>query len=193
MKRGRPREFDRTEALEQAMILFWRNGYRGVSLDDLTDAMSITRPSLYAAFGDKETLFLAAVDYYKETVIMPRFLQLMGADDLAVGLSNFFDELCPLISSKDTPGCFIACMLTQESVESPEVKAKLADLINGADFGFARIFEKHRSQLQDSCEPAEAAQLTTAVVHGLAVRARSGASAEELAAIGKNFVRIICK
>lgn len=193
MKRGRPREFDRTEALDKAMMLFWRNGYRGVSLDDLTDAMSITRPSLYAAFGDKETLFLAAVDYYKETVLMPRFLRLMDADDLLVGLSDFFDELSSKISTKEAPGCFIACMLTQDTVESPAVKAKLADLINGADFGFTKILEKHRTQLKEGCQPEAAAQLMTAVLHGLAVRARSGASADELAAIGKNFVRTICK
>ncbi|MFN8659786.1 MAG: TetR/AcrR family transcriptional regulator [Candidatus Obscuribacterales bacterium] len=55
------------------MVLFWRNGYRGVSLDDLTRAMEITRPSLYGAFGDKERLFLQAVDHYRETVLFPPF------------------------------------------------------------------------------------------------------------------------
>src|SRR5258708_38243130 len=63
--RGRPRSFDRDEALERAMDVFWRQGYQATSLSDLTAAMGINPPSLYAAFGDKEHLFLAAVERYE--------------------------------------------------------------------------------------------------------------------------------
>src|ERR1700731_4477174 len=65
MKRGRPRAFDRDAALHRAMELFWRRGYETTSISDLTAAMEITAPSLYAAFGDKERLYLEAVERYK--------------------------------------------------------------------------------------------------------------------------------
>src|SRR5215213_8653064 len=64
MKRGRPRQFDAERALDAALMLFWRHGYEGTSLAALTDAMGINVPSLYAAFGNKETLFRKALDRY---------------------------------------------------------------------------------------------------------------------------------
>src|SRR5438445_3107154 len=66
LRRGRPREFDVEKALERAMNVFWRKGYEGASLPDLTRAMGINRPSLYAAFGNKESLFRKALDRYAE-------------------------------------------------------------------------------------------------------------------------------
>src|SRR3954463_3624794 len=64
--RGRPRKFDADQALDAALAVFWRKGYEGASLPDLTEAMGINRPSLYAAFGNKEELFRRAVDRYVE-------------------------------------------------------------------------------------------------------------------------------
>src|SRR5437762_10822949 len=66
MPRGRPREFDTEQALDAALEVFWRKGYEGASLPDLTEAMGINRPSLYAAFGNKEELFRTVVTRYVE-------------------------------------------------------------------------------------------------------------------------------
>src|SRR5712692_5869572 len=66
MPRGRPREFDREAALERAIDVFWRHGYEATSVSDLTAAMGVNPPSLYAAFGDKEKLFLEAVERYQQ-------------------------------------------------------------------------------------------------------------------------------
>src|SRR5438309_11392407 len=66
MPRGRPREFDREAALERAMQVFWRHGYEATSVSDLTRAMGINPPSLYAAFGDKEQLYLSAIERYEQ-------------------------------------------------------------------------------------------------------------------------------
>ena len=64
MGAGRQREFDKRVALDAAMKVFWANGYSGTSLSDLTDVMGINKPSLYAAFGNKEALFISALDHY---------------------------------------------------------------------------------------------------------------------------------
>ena len=64
MVAGRPRKFDKEHALEAAMLVFWRNGYSGTSLADLTNAMAINKPSMYAAFGNKEQLFKASLEQY---------------------------------------------------------------------------------------------------------------------------------
>jgi len=66
MPRGRPRKFDADQALDAALTVFWRKGYEGASLQDLTAAMGISRPSLYAAFGNKESLFRRVLDRYAE-------------------------------------------------------------------------------------------------------------------------------
>ena len=66
LQKGRPREFDADEALDRALEIFWRKGYEGASLAELTEAMGINRPSLYAAFGNKEALFRRALDRYAE-------------------------------------------------------------------------------------------------------------------------------
>jgi AcrR family transcriptional regulator len=119
MSKGRPREFNTTDALDQALLVFWRKGYRGTSLDDLTDVMQINRPSLYAAFGDKEKLFLAAVDQYREKYLVPRVRKLLSCDNLREGLADFFRSMSGVIIENETPpGCLIACLLSEESCES---------------------------------------------------------------------------
>ena len=94
---GRPRAFDRDQALERALDLFWRNGYEGASLSDLTEAMGINPPSLYAAFGNKEELFCKALDRYGER--HDEFLRSSGAAEgerchrcAAYRLGGFFDR-----------------------------------------------------------------------------------------------------
>ena len=84
MAAGRPRAFDKEKALEAAMLVFWRNGYAGTSMADLTDAMGINKPSLYAAFGNKEQLFVAAVEQYMR-LISPS-LDYLYAPDLPLPL-----------------------------------------------------------------------------------------------------------
>jgi AcrR family transcriptional regulator len=192
MSRGRPREFDKQTALKQATMMFWRNGYRGVSLDDLTQAMNINKPSLYAAFGDKEALFLAAIDHYRDTVTLPIFMELMECEKLAPGLEKFFKSLAKIVTSKDTPGCLVACMLSQESCESQAIKDKLAQTIEKADKGFTQLLINHKNELRPSVDPESAGSFLTSVLHGISIRARSGATTKDLAPIAEFAIKSIC-
>ena len=97
MNKGRPREFDTQEALSKAILVFWEKGYRGTSLDDLTEAMEINRPSLYSAFGDKQQLFLMAVDQYRDRYIVPVVRKLLTCENLRDGLTEFFRSMVSLL------------------------------------------------------------------------------------------------
>jgi len=170
------------------MLVFWRNGYRGTSLDDLTEALNINRPSLYAAFGDKEKLFLESVDFYRDQFMVPTARVLLEAEDLREGLESFFRAFLNLVLGKDTPpGCFVACLLSEECCDSDAIKDKLAGLISSADRAFAKAFQRHQSVLRAPLTPEQAAKLLTSTIHGLAVRARSGASRSEIIGVCRAF------
>jgi AcrR family transcriptional regulator len=90
--RGRPRSYDRDEVLDRAAELFWANGFSATSLDDLSAAMGMGRPSIYNAFGDKEALFLCALQRYRETVGLTPLRALEAEDSIRQGLGAFFRQ-----------------------------------------------------------------------------------------------------
>lgn len=106
MPRGRPREFDTEQALFQAMKLFWQQGYQGTSLDDLSKTMGVTKPSLYAAFGDKEQLFLKAFDRYSQ-LYGGRVQQAVAAHtDAYKAVEAYLNTIADILSDIDNPaGC----------------------------------------------------------------------------------------
>lgn len=106
MPRGRPREFNTEQALFQAMKLFWQQGYQGTSLDDLSKTMGVTKPSLYAAFGDKEQLFLKAFDRYSQ-LYGGRVQQAVAAQtNIYQAVKAYLDTIADILSDIDNPaGC----------------------------------------------------------------------------------------
>ena len=106
MPRGRPRQFDTEQALLQAMKLFWQQGYQGTSLDDLSKIMGVTKPSVYAAFGDKEQLFLKAFDCYSQ-LYGGRVRQAVAAQtDAYQAVKAYLDTIADILSDIDNPaGC----------------------------------------------------------------------------------------
>ncbi len=130
-QKGRPREVDRDKALDKALHAFWKNGYEGTSLSDLTEAMGINRPSIYAAFGSKEELFRSALDRYAETG--PGFMQRKALEEptaYAVVTSLLKCHAEGLTDPKHPPGCLVVqgaliCGDAAESVKE-ELKARRA-------------------------------------------------------------------
>ena len=131
MAMGRPREFDLDKALDQALEVFWRNGYEGASIADLTDAMGINPPSLYAAFGNKEGLFRKALDRYVEqrTEFWNEALEAPTArevvEHLLRGSADFLTEEC------NPPGCLfvrsaLACSEAEDAIRR-ELAARRAE------------------------------------------------------------------
>ncbi len=192
MSRGRPRQFNTEEALKRAMLVFWRRGYRGTSLDDITVALQINRPSVYAAFGDKEALFLQVVDYYRNQFLQPAVIKLLQCENLHEGLETYFRSQSNVISgSGHPPGCMIACLLSEECCESDAIKQKLTSFIDTADHNFTTLFENHRDELNPVLTPAQAGKLLLSTLQGIAIRARSGAKRKELLEIGEVYLKLV--
>jgi len=180
--RGRPREFDIEKALDRALKVFWRKGYEGASLPDLTKAMRINRPSLYAAFGNKEALFRKVLDRYVEgpAAYVREALDEPTARAVAERLLGGAIDL--LTDPRNPQGCLmvqgaLACGEAAESVRRELVARRVA-----GEVAVRQRFERARADgdLPADAGPADLARYVVTVIRGMAVQAAGGASREEL-------------
>ena len=179
--RGRPREFDTELALGAALRVFWAKGYEGASLSDLTDEMGITRPSLYAAFGNKEALFRQALDLYERDKLtyIGDAIEAPTARDVAERL---------LMGSVDaaTTGDCKGCMGVIASVACQSVEPSIRDDVNARAESSRRAIIARMQQAIDAGEfrvATEAEAITRyllAIMQGISVQAQWGASRDEL-------------
>ena len=187
---GRPPSFDRDDALRAAMLAFWRHGYETTSVSDLTAAMGLAAPSLYAAFGDKERLFLEAVRLYagdpddlaRDLADAPTARE--GARRMLLGAAEAF-------TGETTPrGCLLASSAASGSEKAARVQAAIAairrDVIAALEARIARDVD--RGILPRDADPTALATLTVAVVQGLSVLARDGAGRATLVATAEAAV-----
>jgi AcrR family transcriptional regulator len=182
MAMGRPRAFDADAALDEATEVFWRHGYEGATIAQLTEAMGINPPSLYAAFGSKEGLLKAALDRYsaKRAAFMEKILNAPTAREVA-------DRMLMGIADTQTdpanpPGCFLvqgglACGTGSENVPF-ELAARRAQTEDQLRERFVRA--KAEGDLKETADPAALARYISAVTAGMGVMASSGADREAL-------------
>jgi AcrR family transcriptional regulator len=189
-KRGRPPEFQRGAALDAALATFWQRGYSGASLDDLTTAMDLNKPSLYAAFGNKEQLYEAAVDHYVAN-IGASYLAPLAAPKLRAALDGFFDAMIDGVCGKHGPrGCIVACTLPAEAGASNAAQAKLAAVLAQLDGALvARIAAAQQAgEIAKRRDVRALGQLVTSGMLALSIRARAGASKRALRAVADEIV-----
>jgi AcrR family transcriptional regulator len=180
--RGRPREFDADDALAAALRVFWTRGYEGASLSELTEAMGITRPSLYACFGNKEALFKKALDLYEteKMAYMQTALDAPTARGVAERLLH--GALANQASSCDPKGCLgvissVACGAEAEAIKA-EVVARRASSMAALVQRFERA--KADGDLPDGVEPEALAHYLIALLQGLSVQAGTGMCCDNL-------------
>jgi AcrR family transcriptional regulator len=195
-RRGRPRAYDPDTALARAADVFWRNGYDGTSLDDLVAATGMNRPSLYAAFGDKRDLYLKTLARYRDSARAVTLTLLADDPPLRVFLDRFYKAALDLYLAGEggARGCYtIGTAATQATVDS-KVRAFLAEGVRNSDAFLAEQFSRarERGEIPRSADPAMLAQLATATLHTLAVRARAGLPRRELAALVATAIDVIC-
>ncbi|HYP15041.1 MAG TPA: TetR/AcrR family transcriptional regulator [Bryobacteraceae bacterium] len=188
---GRPREFDTDAALEKAMRLFWAKGYEGTSVADLTETLGISRPSLYAAFGDKQSLFRAALERYAAgpAGYVAAALAQSTAREVA---EHLLRGAADLQASLRHPG---GCLLVNGAIACGDDAAPIRQtLIAHRAAGVAllrRRFEQAKAQndLPEDSDPAALARFLAAVVYGMAVLASSGASRTELEQVTRTAIK----
>jgi AcrR family transcriptional regulator len=180
--KGRPREFDVDQALEEALRLFWRKGYEGTTLPDLTRAMGINRPSLYAAFGSKEELFRKALDRYHEGPAGYSVAALCEPTARAVAERLLFGTIDLVTDRRNPSGCLtvqaaLSCGETAESVRRELIARRV-----GGEAAVRKRFERALAEgdLPAGSSPADLARYVMAVVYGMAVQAAGGASRAQL-------------
>jgi AcrR family transcriptional regulator len=184
--RGRPREFDRDAALRRAMKLFWERGYEGTSLGDLTEAMRISKPSLYAAFGCKEDLFREAVALYDATAGGETNRALREERTARQAVEAMLRGNAELSSTRGSPsGCMIVLAAALGSPESRHARDHVAALRRrGQELLHQRLEQAVvERDLPAGIDTARLAAFYTTVLHGLSIHARDGASRKALHAI----------
>ncbi|WP_437204728.1 TetR/AcrR family transcriptional regulator [Planctomicrobium sp. SH664] len=191
MPPGRPRAFDIDHALGQAMKVFWEKGYEGASLPELTRAMGINRPSLYAAFGNKESLFHKVIDHYlsgpgceaKDSLSMPTSREVV---------KHWLQSRVSLATSPEQPrGCLMvqSALACGEGAES--IRRELIRRRRNSELGLQARFQQaiDEGDLPAEADAAALARYLSAVTYGLAVQAAGGASRQELEGVVDLVVR----
>jgi AcrR family transcriptional regulator len=194
--RGRPRAYDPRAALRQATGAFWKTGYSATSLDDISAATGMNRPSLYAAFGDKHALYLEALAQYWRLSLAATREALAGDGPLDEALMRAYDAALSIyFSGEGRPrGCFVIGTAVAEAVEDTDIRDSLAVGFRAIDADFEGRFRiaLERGELPSDADPAALGILASATMHSIAVRARAGIPRAELRELAVKAVKVIC-
>jgi AcrR family transcriptional regulator len=192
MPQGRPREFNTDEALDAALLLFWRHGFEGTSLAALTEAMGINVPSLYAAFGNKEALFKKALDRYlqRPASYLPRALEEPTARGAAERLFRGAIEMA--MNPRHPDGCLLVHGALVSGPGAESVRQELARRRAGAE---ARVRERFEWAIQSgdlarNVDAAKLARFIVTVIWGMSVQAAGGATRRQLEEVAAEAMRV---
>ena len=191
MAMGRPRAFHMDQALDQALHVFWEKGYAGTSITDLTEAMGINPPSLYAAFGNKEKLFKKALDRYeglRDQILEEAF----AAPTAREAVTRLLEGTAERLSDKCNPrGCLMVQGALSGGEECEAVKRDLASRRARVEALIRKRLRraKREGDLPSDADAAALARFVATVMHGMAVQAAGGVAPKELRAIVNTALR----
>jgi len=183
--RGRPRAFDPDAALQAAMLVFWKNGYEGASMNDLVDATGMNKPSLYAAFGDKEALFLKALARYGERVATAQSELLESEPEIRTALELLMRRSAASLTDPALPGgCLVVTGIadcgTGGMPSLPE--SALREALSASESVIFRRLDRARREgaLPDGLDPGATASMVASFMAGMGVQAKAGATRAKL-------------
>jgi AcrR family transcriptional regulator len=197
-RRGRPPAYDSEQALTQAMETFWTLGYEGTSLDDLSAATGMNRPSLYGAFGDKRALFLKALMAYRARGELGLSKLLGETDSVRSALVNTCAAALTIYFSGEGPaarGCFLTGAALVGAVDDPELRQALLEGLEDIDRALLALFEhgQRTGEVARGADTEALAFMASALLHSLSVRARAGASQVDLVRAAAKGVDILLR
>jgi AcrR family transcriptional regulator len=183
--KGRPREFDLDEALTAALRVFWSKGYEGASLTELTEAMGITRPSLYAAFGNKESLFRKALDLYEREKLAYINEALEAPTARGVVERLLRGSLENQTSECEPKGCLRVISSVACGIEAESIRADVIARRASSNRALAERFERAKTEgdLPSHVDIGGLTAYLSAILQGMAIQAGAGASREQLEAL----------
>ena len=190
--RGRPRSFDTEEVLGRVRGVFMEKGFAAASLDELSEAAGLNRPSLYAAFGDKEQLYIQTLRHYGTTSIEAMDKVLAGPGTIEQRLAKVYMAAIDFYTAPPSKlGCMIVGTAAVESPTHPEIATAAGELLAAIEKSLERAFTA--SSLPAEPTPAARARMAGAILYAIAIRARIGMKASELRAFAHSMVPVICR
>lgn len=194
-RRGRPRAYEPDVVLGKALDLFRQGGFAATSLDDLSAVTGMNRPSLYGAFGDKRELYMKTYQRYRDEARAAMEDIFRTEQPIRKRLEQIYAVALGIyLSGDDGPrGCFTVMTAGSEAIADAEIRAMVQDALSGADKAFAYCFRhaKEKGELPDGADPAALAQVASATLHSIAIRARARLPRKELEAIVKGAIDVM--
>ena len=185
-RRGRPRAYEPEVALGKALDLFRKGGFAATSLDDLSAATGMNRPSLYGAFGDKRELYIKSYQRYRDDARAAMIDIFKDEMPIRKRLARIYAVALGIYLGGESPrGCFTVMTAASEAVADPGIRAMVLEGFAELDKAFAACFRraKERGELSAAADPIALSQLASATIHTIAIRARAGVPRKELEAI----------
>ena len=190
---GRPKGFIPDEALDRAVEMFWEHGYEGVDVERIARAVSVTKPALYRAFGDKSTLFLKAVERYVSTYGAPRMAAFQTEPDIHKAVTAFCEDVVHTASDEAHGGCMMAAAALGQSERVAEIRSYVAHGLTASADIFAKRFEKEMraGRLTRVTSSEVRARLLVDLLQGLQLRAKVGIARDQLLQDARSYVPLI--
>ena len=191
---SRPRKFDTDKALESAMLVFWRNGYEGSSLSELTAAMEINRPSLYGTFGDKEQLFFKALERYLADYGSKGVARLKEYDDITEAIAAFLDSIVEQLTNSQLPsGCLIANCTLECGDRFAKIGRRLRQCHAETEQALYNRLElaQAQGQISEAEDIRALAQFFTMTMLGMGAMARSNPNPVAIRQLAKTALRVL--
>ena len=196
-RRGRPRAYEPDVALAKALDLFRKDGFAATSLDDLSAATGMNRPSLYGAFGDKRELYIKSYQRYRDDARAAMIDIFRNEQPLRERLKRIYAIALDIyLSGESGPrGCFTVMTAASEAVSDPDIRAMVLEGFVELDKVFAACFRraKEKGELPESADPLVLAHLASATIHTIAIRARARVPRKELEAIVDGAIDVMCR
>ena len=172
---GRPYEFDREETLSKAMEVFWEKGYKATSIQDLVDRMGIKRGSIYNTFGDKQSLFIAALEFYAKEVNYKKLQVLEEVGSPTENIRNFFETIANIAPEKKTRGCLISNTVVELAPHDAKVAETLRPILRRIQKAFQNCLNKavEMGELPKDTDTKSLASYLATSTHGLMVTGKS--------------------
>jgi AcrR family transcriptional regulator len=189
---ARPRSFDPDEALDLARDVFWRKGFQGTSLDDITAATGLAKPSLYAAFGDKNGLFLKVLDRYHERIVANAERVLMEGPSARDAIERWLAGFVPFCSgAQGTRGCLSVNTAADGASDQKEVRKRVERFNRKLEELLSNRLRADRSQFSGTFDPDSTAHAIMAIYVGLMVLAKDAPDAARVRATLNQAMKLL--